>query len=91
MPAATPISFERDALRLADRVYADPFAAAIAVFPHPDNAERYVAVHGGAAPDAVAWGSHLDMALLPDYLVYARERVLDWGFFDNDWRSTRGI
>jgi hypothetical protein len=30
----------------------------------------YVAVHGGATPDAVTWGSHLDMQLLPDYIAY---------------------
>jgi hypothetical protein len=59
--------------------------AAIAIFPHPESA-RYVAVHAGTTPDAITWGSHLDMQLLPDYLVYAGGELLDWGFFDGDWQ-----
>ena len=61
--------------------------AGIAVFPHPENPERYVAVHGGSTPDALTWGSHLDMALLPDYLIYAGGQTLEWGFWGNDWQS----
>ena len=44
-------------------------------------------MHGGASADAIAWGSHLDLALLPDFIVYARGEVLDWGFWGNDWRA----
>ena len=58
-----------------------------AIRPHPEHPQRAVAVHGGPEPDAVTWGSHLDMALLPDYLAYARGETLDWGFWGNDWRS----
>ena len=57
--------------------------------PASGEPDRYVAVHGGGTPDAVTWGSHLDMALLPDYLVYARGTLLDWGFWGNDWRRQR--
>ena len=57
-----------------------------AAFPHPDNPERYVAVHGGPAGDALTFGSHIDMQLLPDFLVYDGGRLLDWGFFDNEWK-----
>ena len=80
-----PVAFEGDTLRLAGRTYAADGVAALAVFPHPENVERYVAVHGGATPDALTWGSHLDMMLLPDFIVYARGELLDWGFWDNDW------
>jgi len=31
-------------------------------------------------PDAICWGSHLDMHLLPDYMVYSEGEALDWGF-----------
>ena len=80
-----PLAFEGDAIRLSDRSYTSDHTAVFAVFPHPKNPDRYVAVHGGVTPDAHSWGSHLGMQLLPDYLVYSRDEVLDWGFFDNDW------
>ena len=35
----------------------------------------------------LTWGSHLNLALLPDYLVYAHGETLDWGFWGNDWHS----
>jgi len=82
-----PLAFEGDAIRLADNLYRGERTAVCAVFPHPHNPQRYVAVHGGTAPDAICWGSHLDMQLLPDYLVYSEGEVLDWGFWDNNWQS----
>ncbi len=81
-----PIAFEKGMLRLAGKTYKAERAAAIAVFPHPENSRRYVAVHGGVSPDAITWGSHLDMMLLPDYLIYSGGELLDWGFWDNDWK-----
>ena len=80
-----PITFDGDTIHLADRSFTAENAAVFATFPHPGNPDRYVAVQGGVTPDAVCWGSHLDMALLPDYLVYAGGKVLEWGFFGNDW------
>ena len=84
--SALPIGFEPGAVRLGDRTFTAERAAVIAAFPHPEHASRYVAVHGGVTPDAITWGSHLDLGLLPDYLVYAGGDVLEWGFFDNGWR-----
>ena len=43
---------------------------------------RLVAMHGSTT----TWGSHLDLALLPDYLVYSKDRVLEWGFWGNHWQ-----
>ena len=82
-----PIEFEGDCIRLADNVYRGEKVGALAVFPHPLNAGRYAAVHGGTAADAICWGSHIDMQLVPDFLVYDGGAVLDWGFWGNDWRS----
>ena len=79
------VEFGDGALRLAGKLYRGQGAALFALFPHPRNPRRYVAVHGGNAPDAICWGSHLDMQLLPDYLVYSEGEVLDWGFWANDW------
>lgn len=81
-----PLRFVDDRIELAGTAYAAAGVAVFAVFPHPLNPERYLAVHGGIAADAICWGSHLDMQLLPDYLVYAGAAVLDWGFWDNEWR-----
>ena len=86
-----PVAFEDGAVRLGGRLYRGEGAAVFALFPHPRHPRRYVAVHGGATPDAVCWGSHLDMQLLPDYLVYAGGEVLDWGFWDNDWSSIQPV
>jgi pimeloyl-ACP methyl ester carboxylesterase len=83
---ALPVAFEKSRIRVGDRTFAAPDATVVAAFPHPEHDGRYVAVHGGVTPDAITWGSHLDLGLLPDYLVYARDAVLDWGFFGEDWR-----
>ena len=83
-----PIAFEGKTIRLADKTYTADRAAALAVFGHPENPQRYVAVHGGVTPDAITWGSHLDMMLLPDYIVYSGGELLDWGFWNDDWKSS---
>ena len=82
-----PVGFEGQTLHLTDRSYTADGVAVFAVFPHPGRPGNYVAVHGGVTPDAICWGSHLDMQLMPDYLVYAGGDVLDWGFWGNDWQS----
>jgi len=81
------IAAESDTISLRGRSWSAPRVSAFAIFPHPEHEGRYVAMHGGPMPDAVTWGSHLDMALLPDFLVYAGGDTLDWGFWSNDWRT----
>jgi pimeloyl-ACP methyl ester carboxylesterase len=80
-----PLAFEGNAIRVAGRTYRGDRLAIFAIFPHPENPDRYLAVHGGVTPDAITWGSHLDMMLLPDYLVYDAGSLVDWGFWDNAW------
>ena len=82
-----PLSFEGATIHLSDKSYTADRTTVFAVFPHPSNPERHVAVHAGVTPDAICWGSHLDMQLLPDYIVYSGGQLLDWGFWGNDWRS----
>ena len=82
-----PLSFQGETIHLSDKSYTAERTAVFAVFPHPSNPERYIAVHAGATPDAICWGSHLDMQLLPDYIVYSGGQLLDWGFWGNDWKS----
>lgn len=81
-----PLEFGKDSITVAGKTFQGERVALFAVFPHPDNPDRYVAVHGGVTPDAITWGSHLDMQLLPDYIVYNGGELLDWGFFDNRWK-----
>jgi pimeloyl-ACP methyl ester carboxylesterase len=84
---AGPLGLElgADVIRLRGREWRGRELALIAVLPHPDGSDRYVALHGGATPDAIAAGAHLHWQLLPDYLVYDGERVVDWGHLDSDW------
>ena len=67
-------------------MYTADKAAFFAVFPHPENPDRYVAVHGSITPDAIIGGSHLGKMLLPDYIVYFNGELLDWGFWNSQWR-----
>jgi len=85
-----PIAFEGKTIRVMDKTYSAERVSIFALFAHPANAERYVAVHGGVTPDALSWGSHLHAMLLPDYIVYDRGELLDWGFWGNDWTSSEG-
>lgn len=81
-----PVRFTGKSIKLAGKAYDADRVSVFAVFPHPGNPDRYVAVHGGVTSDALTWGSHLDMQLLADYIVYSGGEVLDWGFWGNDWR-----
>jgi dienelactone hydrolase len=85
--SALDVSVGPSSIRVADREWTGDGVAAFAVRPHPEHGARIVAIHGGSAPDAVTAGSHLDLALLPDYLAYAGGETLEWGFWGNDWRA----
>lgn len=82
-----PISFHENSVTVADKTFEGDQVAVFAIFPHPENPNRYVAVHGGVTPDAVTWGSHLDMQLLPDFIAYNGGELLGWGFWDNHWNT----
>jgi pimeloyl-ACP methyl ester carboxylesterase len=81
-----PLSFEKGLLTVNERNYKGDKVALMAIFPHPENPDRYVGVHGGVTPDALTWGSHLNLNLLPDFIVYNGGNLLDWGFWNNDWK-----
>ena len=80
-----PLVFGKGRVELGGKAFTAAHLAFAAVFPHPDN-RRYVGVLGGSEPDAICWGSHLNLQLLPDYLVFDRARVVDWGFWSAAWR-----
>jgi predicted amidohydrolase len=85
LAAQLPIGFEPGKLNLAGKTYHGEHLAFYAVLPHPDG-KRYVALLAGNEPDAICWGSRVGLQLLPDYLVFDHEQVVEWGFWDNQWR-----
>jgi hypothetical protein len=82
LASSLPVVFGDRRLQLGGRTFTGEHLACTAVFPHPDN-RRYVGIIGGSEPDALCWGSHLNLQLLPDYIVFDRARVAGWGFFDS--------
>ncbi len=82
---ALPLEFRDKAIRLGDKVFAGDQAAVFAVFPHPENPERYLAVHGGVTPDATIYSAYIHMGLLPDFFAYSGKENLGWGFWGNRW------
>lgn len=81
-----PLDVGEASLTLAGKQYKGERVACLAILPHPDG-NRYVAVLAGCQPDAITWASHLNLQLLPDYFVFDGGKTLEWGFFDNHWRS----
>ena len=82
-----PIEFKGKVIRVGGRTYAADDTTVFTVLPHPENPDRCVAVHGGVTDDAITYGSHIDLGLLPDYIVYSKGQLLDWGFWGNDWKA----
>ena len=84
-----PISFGEKSIRVCNKEYSAEYCTVFAVLPHPFNPNRYIAIHGGVAPDSIVWGGMLNMNLLPDYIVYSKTKVLGWGFFNNEWKIAK--
>lgn len=80
-----PVTITSDSVTLAGKRYSGKNLGFFSVFPHPDGS-RYVAMLSGQVSDAICWGSHMGLQLLPDFLVFEHERTVDWGFLDNRWR-----
>lgn len=81
-----PLAFDSASIRLGDRRFSGERVAVYAVFPHPERKGRYVAVNGGVTADAPTWSSHFSLQLLPDFLVFDGGRMIEWGFWDNEWK-----
>lgn len=92
-----PVSFESDAIVMAGRRYEGADVGVSLIYPHPEDAEQYVVLHGGVTFRGTLYSRHLPR-LAPDFLIYdaginnARggellddRTVLEGGFFDDDW------
>jgi len=80
-----PVETSSAGMEIAGRTFDGDHLGFMALFPHPESPDRYLTVVGGNSPEAVAGCSHLNLQLLPDYLVWQGCQTW-WGFFDNDWR-----
>jgi len=80
-----PVELGETEIRLANRTYTGKQLGLSACFPSPANPERLVVVTGGVTPEAITGATHLHLQLLPDYLVWDGDEMLDWGFYDNAW------
>ena len=84
-----PIGFAPGKLSLGGKTYLGEHLACYALFAHPDGG-RYVAILAGNEPETVCWGSRVGLQLLPDFVVFAKEKVVEWGFWNNEWRYPAG-
>ena len=83
-----PITFEGKTIHISDKSYTADGTAVFAVFPHPSKPRNaMLRCTQGLRRMQYAGGSHLDMQLLPDYIVYSGGQLLDWGFWGNSWKS----
>jgi hypothetical protein len=81
-----PLEFGSRSIRIGERVYQGENLGVCACFPSPANPDRLVVVTGGVSPTAITGATHFNLQLLPDYLVWDGDQMLDFGFFGNDWR-----
>lgn len=81
-----PVHLESKRVRLGNQQFQGADLGAIACFPSPLNPERYVVVAGGESPTSITNITHLNLQLLPDYLVWDGPEALAFGFFDEEWR-----
>ncbi len=81
-----PLEVAGGRIHLAGRTYKGKRLGVCACLPSPVNPDRLWVITAGATPEAITDATHLHLQLLPDYLVWDGDRMLDWGFFDNNWR-----
>ena len=84
-----PLEFARGKLVVGRRTYKGKNLGISACFPSPANPERLLLVTGGCTPTAITGATHLNLQLLPDYLVWDGDEMLDFGFFDSEWGRHR--
>jgi hypothetical protein len=81
-----PVGLGATGIEIAGRSFDGRSLGYLAVFPHPLRPEGYMAVAGGNSAEALAGSSHLNLQLLPDYIVW-RDSEAWWGHFGNSWRA----
>ena len=82
-----PLGFGKGRIEVGGKTYRGENLGVSACFPSPANPERLLLVTGGVTPEAITGATHFGLQLLPDYLVWDGDQVLDYGFFGNDWQA----
>lgn len=80
-----PLEFGNKEIRLGRKRFKGKNLGLSACFPSPENPERMLVVTGGNTPKAITEATHLNLQLLPDYLVWDGPELLEYGFFGNGW------
>jgi hypothetical protein len=82
--AGLPIRLEDGKLVFRGKTLEDPDAAVRFIYPNPANPARYVVVHCGATPAALA-GIRGSILGEPDWAVFTKAGT-ETGLFDQDWK-----
>ena len=80
-----PLEFGNGEIRLGKKTFRGKHLGLCACFRSPRAPDRLVVVTGGTTPEALTGATHLNLQLLPDYLVWDGDQVLDYGFSDSAW------
>ncbi|MBI4625651.1 MAG: hypothetical protein HY736_20825, partial [Verrucomicrobia bacterium] len=94
--AQLPLTWNEKELVFRGRTYNAAHHAPVLIFPNPLNPQRYVVLNSGIDFRDHAYGTNtLQIAKLPDYaIVDLREapgprwpgKIVDAGFFDEEWK-----
>ncbi len=82
-----PVDIGANGIEIAGRAFEGTDLGFMGTFPHPLNADRVMVVASGNSLDGMVGCTHLNLQLLPDYIVW-RGTETWWGFLDNAWRMT---
>lgn len=82
---ALPLEIGNGEIRLGEKTFRGKHLGVSACFRSPRARDRIVVVTAGVTPEALTGATHLNLQLLPDYLVWDGDQVLDYGFSGNAW------
>ena len=80
-----PLEIGDGEIRLGKKAFKGRHLGVCACFRSPRAPDRLVVVTGGTTPEALTGATHLNLQLLPDYLVWDGDQVLEYGFSDSTW------
>ena len=81
-----PVEYGKNELTFYGKRFQGEHLGLCYIQPSPFNPLRYIVVAGGTKTRDNPTVSHLNLQLLPDYLIWDSEKPLTWGFFDGNWQ-----
>lgn len=82
-----PFEYGTGELTFCGRKYQGDHLGLCCIQPSPFNPLRYIVVAGGTKTQDNPAVSHLNLQLLPDYLIWDGEKLITSGFFDGNWQT----